>query len=104
MVEDFPVSTDAHKAAWLASVLTPSARYAHPGPAPLFLIDANVPGCGKTLATDTTSIIVTGREMARMSLPRDDNETRKRITALAVAGEPLILIDNIAGTFGSPEF
>ncbi len=75
VVEDFPFSTDAHKAAWLASVLTPSARYAHPGPPPLFLIDANVPGCGKTLATDTTSIIVTGREIARMSLPRDDDET-----------------------------
>ncbi len=37
-----------------------------------------------------------------MSLPRDDDETRKRITAIALAGEPEILIDNVSGPFGSP--
>jgi phage/plasmid primase-like uncharacterized protein len=103
VVEDFPFGSDAHRAAWLASVSTPLARYAYYGPSPLFLIDANVRGSGKSLLTDATSIITTGRAMARMSLPRDDDETRKRITALAVAGEPLILIDNLpAGGFGSP--
>ena len=102
VVEDFPFQTEAHRAAWLAATLTPVARYAFHGPAPLNLFDANVRGCGKSLLTDATSQIVAGREMARMSLPRDDEEFRKRITALAVAGEPLILIDNIAGTLGSP--
>ena len=103
VVEDFPFGTDSHRAAWLASVLTPLARYAFHGPSPLYLFDANVRGCGKSLLTDATSIIIAGRPMARMSLPHDDDETRKRITALAVAGEPLILIDNLpAGGFGSP--
>ena len=102
VIEDFPFASDAHRAAWIAGVLTPLARYAFDGPAPLFLNDANRAGCGKSLLTDATSIITTGREMARMSLPRDDDEFRKRITALAVAGEPLILIDNIAGPLGSP--
>jgi hypothetical protein len=103
VVEDFPFATDAHKAAWLAGVLTPLARYAFHGPAPLFLYDANVRGCGKSLLTDLTSFITAGRAMARMSLPRDDDETRKRITALAMAGEPEILIDNLpASGFGSP--
>ncbi len=100
VVEDFPFQTEAHRAAWLAATLTPLARYAFYGCAPLFLIDANVPGCGKGLLTDATSQVVAGREMARMSLPRDDEEFRKRITAVAVAGEPLILIDNIASTLG----
>jgi hypothetical protein len=101
VVEDFPFADASHCAAWLAGVLTPIARYAYCGPSPLFLNDANIRGCGKSLLTDATSLITTGREMARMTLPRDDDELRKRITALAVAGEPLILIDNIAGTFGS---
>jgi hypothetical protein len=101
VVQDFPFASDAHRAAWLAATLTPLARYAFHGCAPLFLIDANVRGCGKSLLADATSQIVAGREMARMSLPRDDDEFRKRITALAVAGESLILIDNIVGTFGS---
>ncbi|MCX7428817.1 MAG: hypothetical protein NTW96_24725, partial [Planctomycetia bacterium] len=102
VVEDFPFASEEHSASWVAGVLTPLARYAFRGPSPLFLHDANVRGCGKSLLTDTVSIITTGREMARMSLPRDDDELRKRITSLAMAGEPLILIDNIAGTFGSP--
>jgi phage/plasmid primase-like uncharacterized protein len=103
VVEDFPFGNDGHKAAWLASVLTPLSRYAFHGCAPLSLFDANIRGSGKSLLTDTTSIIVAGRPMARMSLPHDDDETRKRITALAVAGEPLILIDNLPpGGFGSP--
>jgi hypothetical protein len=104
VVEDFPFASPAHRAAWLAGTLTPQSRYAFHGPAPLFLIDANTPGCGKSLAADAAFLIAAGREAARMSLPRDDDEFRKRITALAVAGEPLILIDNIpdTGTFGSP--
>ncbi len=101
VVGDFPFATDAHRAAWLAATLTPLARFAYHGCSPLFLIDANVRGSGKSLLTDATSLIVAGREMARMSLPRDDDEFRKRITAIAVAGEPLILIDNIVGTLGS---
>jgi hypothetical protein len=103
IVEDFPFGNHAHRAAWLASALTPLARYAFHGPSPLYLFDANVRGCGKSLLTDATSIIIAGRPMARMSLPHDDDETRKRITALAIAGEPLILVDNLpAGGFGSP--
>ncbi len=102
VVEDFPFANKSHLAAWVAGVLTPLARYAYSGPSPLFLNDANVRGCGKSLLTDATSVIATGRGMARMSMPRDDDELRKRITAMAMVGEPLILIDNIVGMFGSP--
>ncbi len=51
VVEDFPFADDSHRAAWSAGVLTPLARYAFSGPAPLFLNDANVRGCGKSLLT-----------------------------------------------------
>jgi phage/plasmid primase-like uncharacterized protein len=101
VVADMPFANEAHRAAWLAATLTPQARFAFHGPAPLFLVDANVRGCGKSLLTDCTSEITAGREMARMALPRDDEEFRKRITALAIAAEPLVLIDNISGTLGS---
>jgi len=101
-VEDFPFGKPVHRAAWLAGLVTPLARYAFHGPAPLFLHDANVRGCGKSLLTDVVAIVTTGRSMARMSLPRDDDEIRKRITALAIVGEPEILIDNVPNTLGSP--
>ena len=101
VVQDFPYATEAHRAGWVAALLTTLSRYAFPGPAPLFLFDANLRGCGKSLQTDAVAVITTGRPMARMSLPRDDDETRKRITAIALAGEPLVLIDNINGTLGN---
>lgn len=101
IVEDFPFQTDAHKAAWLAALITPLARYGFHGPAPLFLIDANVRGSGKSLLADVVSEINAGREMSRMSQPKDDDECRKRITAVAVAGETLMLLDNLDRMLGN---
>ncbi len=100
VVADFPFAKPDHGAAWLANLLTPLARFAFAGPAPLFLIDANVRGSGKSLLADVVSLIITGREMSRMTNPKDDDEARKRITALALAGDTLCLIDNIIGGLG----
>src|SRR5437762_212102 len=95
VVCDFPFASDAHRAAWLAGLLTPLARYAFRGPAPLLLIDANTRGAGKSLLADVTAEILAGRPMARMPPTENDAEERKRITALAHAGDPLVLIDNV---------
>lgn len=100
LVADFPFSKSDHRAAWLAFLLTPSARFAFAGPAPLFLVDANVRGSGKSLLCDVVSLIVAGREMSRMTNPNNDDEARKRITALALAGDALVLIDNVIGGLG----
>ena len=100
LIADFPFSKPDHRATWLAFLLTALARFAFTGPAPLFLVDANIRGSGKSLLCDLVSLIVTGREMSRMSNPKDDDECRKRITALALAGDTLCLIDNIIGGLG----
>ena len=100
VVADFPFASGAHRAAWLAFLLTPFARYAFAGPSPLFLIDANIRASGKSLLADIGAIIVTGRDMPRMSCPGDDDEMRKRITAIALGGDQMVLIDNIAGELG----
>ena len=101
VVVDFPFSKPGHQAAWLALVLTPLARYTFSGPSPLFLIDANIRATGKSLLADAASIIITGRPMARMSDPRAEDETRKRITAIAIGGDQMVLIDNIDGELGN---
>lgn len=101
VVSDFPFVSEAHRAAWLAMVLTPLARPAFAGPSPLFLIDANIRASGKSLLADAASLIVTGRQMARMSCPKEDDEMRKRITSIALGGDPMVLIDNIASELGS---
>ena len=102
VVGDFPFANDASSSAWLASLLTPLAREAYAGATgPLFLIDANTRGSGKSLLADVNSLIVEGREATRLTAPRDDEEARKRITALVNDSVRLVLIDNIAGKFGS---
>lgn len=101
VVGDFPFVKEAHRAAWLAMVLTPLARHAFSGPSPLYLIDANIRASGKSLLADAASLIVTGRLIARMSCPKEDDEMRKRITAIALGGDQMVLIDNIASELGS---
>ncbi len=101
-VRDFPFASPAHFSAWLAALLTPLARFAFTGPAPVNLIDANVRGAGKSLLADVCHLIVTGRPAARMPYTRDEAELRKQITAIALKARQLVVIDNVSGAFGSP--
>ena len=101
LVCDFPFETEAHFSAWLAGLLTPLAWFSFDGPAPMFLIDGNVRGIGKGLLADAAAIIATGRRFGVMSYTPDREEMRKKITALAVEGDRLVLLDNLAGRVGS---
>ena len=96
-VGDFPFDGDTHRAAWL----TPLARFAFDGPAPLFLADANVRSAGKGLSCDVIALILTGREFPFVSYTHDEDEQRKRVTAVAAAGHPLMLLDNLTGNCSS---
>lgn len=98
---DFPFEKVAHRAACIAAVLTPFARYAFDGPAPLVAIDKNTRGAGGTLLADVVGLIVSGRPMARMVAAKDAEEERKRITSIAISGDPIVLIDNVAGALGT---
>jgi hypothetical protein len=101
VVSDFPFESDLHRAAWLAALLTPLARFAFTGPAPLFLVDANVRAAGKGLLLDTISRIVTGERFTIATYTADEDELRKRITSLVMAGDRLVLFDNLEGKFGN---
>jgi len=101
IVCDFPFESEEHKAAWLAALLTPLARFAFTGPSPLFLIDANTRGAGKGLLAQTIGRIVLGREMPVSSYAHDSDEMRKKLTAIAIAGDRLILFDDLEGMFGN---
>jgi hypothetical protein len=101
---DFPFATEAHRAAWLALAITPAARFAFEGPAPLFAFDANVRGSGKTKGADCIGMIHLGTELPRTAAPATDEEFRKRITSILLGGEQLMLIDNVDNTLGCPSF
>jgi hypothetical protein len=101
LVSDFPFKDSASRSAWVGSLLTPLAREAYRGcTGPLNLFDANIRGSGKSLLADINSLIVTGREATRLTAPQNDEEARKRITALVNDSDRIVLIDNITGRFG----
>ena len=101
VVADFPFASDSHKAAWVASLLTPAAWFAFAGPAPFFLVNGNCRGAGKGLLVDVAGLILTGRRFSVMSYDHDATELRKRITSLAAEGERLVLLDNLTGNVGN---
>lgn len=101
VVCDFRFESEDHLAAWLAALLTALARFAFDGPAPLFLIDANVRGAGKGLLAQTIGKIVLGREMPVSGYAPKAEEMQKRITSIAIAGDRMVLLDNLEGKFGN---
>lgn len=99
---EFPFVTEHHRAAALAAVLSCVARFAIAGAVPMFGIDARAPGTGKGLLVSALAMIGAGRAPARMTAPKDDGEEmRKAILALAMEGDPCILIDNVERPLGS---
>lgn len=100
LVADFPFQSDAHAAAWACALLTPLARYCYDGPTPLFLFDANIPGAGKSLLAELVATVVAGTDFARTAYAADRAEVRKAITSFVMAGDPLVLFDNVAGRLG----
>ena len=95
LLEDFPFEAAHDRSAVLAAILTACVRTAILGPCPLTLISGNAPGTGKSLLADVVSTIALGRAAPRMAVSTEDEEMRKRITTIALAGLRLVLLDNI---------
>lgn len=102
LVSDFDFVSPAGKSVWVAGLLSLAARHTFNGPVPITIIDASKRGSGKTTLADIASIVATGNKAPRMFYTEDDVEMDKRITALALAGEQTVLIDNIVGKLASP--
>jgi len=101
LVADFPFAGDAHMSGWLAALLTPLARFMHEGNAPLVVIQANMPGSGKTTLAQIIASIVTGATIPVMACEKGE-PNRKEILAKLRASPSLALIDNVAQRFGGP--
>lgn len=102
LVKDFPFESPAHRSVWLAALLTPICRPAFEGPAPLFLIDSNVRGAGKTKLVHLISRILQGADADTMANVTDDVEMEKKIISIARAGDSITMIDDIGSMLGTP--
>jgi hypothetical protein len=95
IVGDFPFVDDASRANAIAAMLTPVCRPAIRGATPLALFDATTQGTGKTLLSEVASLIVSGREGALFSAPREAEEWRKQLTSVLREGSSIVIIDNV---------
>jgi len=96
VLKDFPFVDDTSKANALAAFLTPIIRPMIKGCVPMALVDKPSPGTGASKLLDLISIVATGRPMAALSPPGDEEEWRKLITGLMRDGAALVCLDNIA--------
>ena len=100
---DFPFTAESDEAHALAALLLPFVRRMIDGPTPIHLIEAPSPGSGKSLLADLVAIIATGRKSEATTLTRDENEARKKITAILSRGRPVVVIDNVHGGLESSQ-
>jgi putative DNA primase/helicase len=93
LLENFPFVGEEHRSAALSLLMTPVLRGALPV-VPLHLIDAHAPGSGKSYLADIAAIIATGEPCAVFAQGEEYPETEKRLIGAALAGFPIINLDN----------
>lgn len=92
--------SDTDRAVPIAGILTILAQAAIRGGVPIFLVEANTPGTGKTNVCDTIGIVTSGRPMPRRTFPGPNDELRKVVDSYAKEGTRYFLLDNIRQDFG----
>lgn len=101
VVCDVMFAQPAHRSTWFASVLTPLARAAFDGPAPLFLFEAPVAGTGKGLLVHCAVQISTGRGPAIGTYTSKEEDMQKQIVAWGSSGRNVVMLDEVTGKFDS---
>jgi putative DNA primase/helicase len=99
---DFPFTSSADLAHTIALLLTTLLRELVPGCVPLFVVSKPTPRTGAGLLMKVITIIQSGVPIAAVTVSRDEDEMRKRLTALLIPAPALILLDNIRDRLDSP--
>lgn len=104
LLVDFPFTSDSDRTHAVAAILLPFTRRMFKGPAPIHLIEAPVPGSGKSLLAEMIGIIALGIVPGSTTLTRNEEESRKKLTAILATGPLVVTIDNIEGGLWSSQF
>jgi putative DNA primase/helicase len=93
LLSEFPFANDESRATAHSQIMTPVLRGMFPA-VPMHLINAPQPGTGKSYLADLASMIATGERAAVISVAPNPEETEKRLVGAALAGFPIIALDN----------
>jgi hypothetical protein len=103
VIKDFPFTDGESRSVMLSAMLTTGCRKSLTA-APVHSIEAPVMASGKTLLCDSVSMVWTGRPAAAISVGASEEEFDKRVFAVLLQGDPLVLIDNVSRPLKSDEF
>lgn len=94
LIVDLPFLDDPSWANALGLLLTVVMRSAIDGPIPLALLDKPKPGTGASLLGAIVALLA-GGNVGLLSAPNSEDEWRKQITSLLLAGKAVIYFDNV---------
>lgn len=103
LLVDFEFAAESDLAHALAALLLPFVRRLIDGPTPVHLLEAPTPGSGKSLLADLISIVALGRSCEATTVTRNEDESRKKLTAILSRGRPIVVIDNLQGALESAQ-
>lgn len=99
---DFPFASQADRANAVGLFILPLVMDMVDGPYMAWLVEANMPGSGKTLLAKLVSVVATGAPAIVTPLAKNEAEIKKAVTATLASGAPLTLFDNVSGYLDSP--
>lgn len=103
LLTDFPFTSNSDRTHAVAAFLLPFVRQLITGPTPIHLVEAPTPGSGKSLLSELVAIVALGEVPGSTTLTRDENESRKKITAILSRAAPIVTIDNLDGGLWSAQ-
>ncbi|MEE4272307.1 MAG: CHC2 zinc finger domain-containing protein [Thermoanaerobaculales bacterium] len=103
LLVDFPFAADSDLAHAVGAFILPFVRRMIDGPVPIHLVEAPTPGSGKSLLADLVAIVTLGHPSESTTATKNEDESRKKLTAILSRGQPLVVIDNVNGGLDSAQ-
>lgn len=94
LLEEFPFEEECDCSAAVAAILTAVIR-AQLKVAPMFHVQAHLPGSGKSYLTSLIALFATGNDVGASNFPTNDEECQKLFISLLLPAPPVILFDNL---------
>lgn len=104
LYSDFPWQRREHRLLAVSATFTASLRRSIDGPAPLFLVNANSKGVGKTKLIGAVIASVYGHSPILSAVPERTEELSKMLDSILLADEDYLVLDNIRGGIGDAQF